>query len=167
MEGGRVMGLDLILCKKIKNQDNYDMSIEEEFEFESELAYGRKTWAIADFFRVRCEAIAGDYLYKVKEEEWRDFIDSLERLYDPDFREKVELFCEYGIDWELDTDKEKHYWRVYNELESWLDAALGNDVGYQLGLEWELSAVLRWFDADKEVCQAYRDGYEIELIVSY
>lgn len=159
------MGLDLILVKRLKNQGNHGVSIEEEFE--SELAYGRKTWAIADFFRERCEAIAGDYYYKVREEEWDDFIDSLERLYDSDFREKVELFCSYDLDWELDTDKEKHYWYIYNELEGWLDAALGNDVGYQLGLEWELSAVLRWFDADKDVHQAYRDGYEVELIVSY
>ena len=159
------MGLDLVLVKRLKNYDRYSMSIEEEFD--SELAYGRKTWAIADFFSKRCEAIEGDYLYKVKEEEWREFIDSLERLHDSDFREKVELFCSYGLDWELDTDNEKHYWHIYNELEDWLDAALGNDVGYQLGLEWELAAVLRWFDADEEVKQAYKDGYEVELIVSY
>ena len=159
------MGLDLVLVKRLKNYDRYSMSIEEEFD--SELAYGRKTWAIADFFSKRCEAIEGDYLYKVKEEEWREFIDSLERLHDSDFREKVELFCSYNLDLELNVDQVKYHWHLYNELEDWLDAALGNDVGYQLGLEWELAAVLRWFDADEEVKQAYKDGYEVELIVSY
>ena len=40
------MGLDLVLYKKAK--PIVEMSIEEELD--SELAYGRKTWAIADFF---------------------------------------------------------------------------------------------------------------------
>lgn len=44
------MGLDLGLYKRTK--PIAEMPIEEEFD--NELAYGRKTWAIADFFTRRC-----------------------------------------------------------------------------------------------------------------
>ena len=56
----------------------------------------------------------------------------------------------------------------YNELEHWLDTALENDDGYTLGLDWELSAVLRWFDADLEVQEVFNNNdEEVRLIVSY
>ena len=143
------MGLDLVLYKR--NKRIVETSIEEELD--NELAYGRKTWVIADFFAQRCTALEGDYVYSVK---------ALDKLNDTSFRLLVEVyvdshFRDFGVLDEI----------VGEKLEDWLDKALDNDGPYQLGLDWELAAVLRWFDADKEVRKAFRDGYKVELLVSY
>ena len=152
------MGLDLVLYKK--NKPMVEMSIEEELD--NELAYGRKTWVIADFFAQRCTALEGDYVYSVTEKDWDAFMKALDKLNDTSFRLLVEVyvdshFRDFGVLDEI----------VGEKLEDWLDKALDNDGPYQLGLDWELAAVLRWFDADKEVRKAFRDGYKVELLVSY
>lgn len=158
------MGLDLILYKRIKPIE--EMSMEEELN--SELAYGRKTWAIANFFSRRCESIQDDYLFKVTKADWDEFMDSLHELNDPDFREKVEDLIDYENSNDYyDTPYNEEYEKAYEELENWLDRALGDDSGYQLGLTWELAAVLRWFDADSEVREAFKNGDEVVLIQSY
>lgn len=149
------MGLDLILYRK--NKKLKDMSLEEELD--SELAYGRKTWAIAGFFTRRCKMLRDDWLYEVTKSDWDAFIKAIDKLNDPNFREKVELFV-------FLKDNSEHM-ETYEELEEWLDGALGNDSVYQLGLEWELAALLRWFDADSEVQQAFKDGAPVELVQSY
>lgn len=151
------MGLDLILYKKTKSLDA--MSMEEELE--SELAYGRKTWAIAHFFMCRCLSVVDDCKYIVTKQDWDEFIDSLERLNDKNFRKKIEDYIEYGIDEEGVTEKEEL------EIEEWLDGALNNDLPYTLGLDWELDAVLTWFDADSEVQKAFEENITVELIASY
>lgn len=152
------MGLDLVLYKHTKD----DMTWEEEQA--AELAYGRKTWSIADFFRRRCQALEGRWYYKVTKADWDEFIDSLGKLNDPTFRYKVEDFISKS-----DTIKEWDdvFDRLYNELEEWYNEAVNNDDGYQLGFDWELMAVLNWFDANEEVQQAFEDGEDIRLIVSY
>lgn len=149
------MGLDLILYRKHK--DLKDMSLEEELD--SELAYGRKTWAIAGFFTRRCKMLEDDWLFEVTKADWDAFIKAIDKLNDPNFREKVELFV-------FLKDNSEHM-ETYEELEEWLDGALDNDSVYQLGLEWELAALLRWFDADSEVQQAFKDGAPVELVQSY
>ena len=152
------MGLDLILYKHTKD----DMTLEEELD--SELAYGRKTWSIAVFFRARCQCLDWDWYYRVTKADWDEFIDSLEKLNDPAFRQKVEDFIElYDTTevWDEKLDK------LYNELEEWYDRAVNNGIGYQLGFGWELRAVLNWFDANEEVQQAFKDGIDVRLIVSY
>lgn len=146
------MGLDLILYKHTKD----DMTWEEEQA--AELAYGRKTWSIAEFFQRRCEPIEGDFYYKVREADWDEFITSLDKLNDPLFRKKVEnLIDHFGA-----SEEEQII-----EIEEWYDGALNNNLGYTLGFNWELSAALRWFDADEKVRQAFEDGEDIRLIVSY
>lgn len=152
------MGLDLVLYKK--NKPMVEMSIEEEFN--NELAYGRKTWAIADFFAQRCTVLENDYVYSVTEKDWNAFMEALGKLNDINFRLLVEVyvdnrFRDFGVLDEI----------VGEKLEDWLDKALDNDGLYQLGLDWELAAVLRWFDADKEVRKAFKDGYRVELLLSY
>lgn len=152
------MGLDLILYKHTKD----DMTWEEEQA--AELAYGRKTWSIANFFQRRCQALEGDWYYKVTKADWDEFIDSLEKLNDSAFRYKVEDFISKS-----DTIKEWDdvFDKLYNELEDWYDDAVNNDSGYTLGFDWELQTVLNWFDANKEVQQAFEDGEDIRLMVSY
>ena len=152
------MGLDLILYKHTKD----DMTWEEEQA--AELAYGRKTWSIADFFRRRCQALEGDWYYKVTKADWNEFIDSLEKLNDPVFRQKVEDFIDLYDTTEIWNEKLD---KLYYELEEWYDGAVNNDDSYQLGFDWELRAVLNWFDANEEVQQAFKDGEDIRLVVSY
>lgn len=152
------MGLDLILYKHTKD----DMTWEEEQI--AELAYGRKTWSIAEFFRRRCQALEGDWYYEVTKADWDEFIDSLEKLNDPAFRQKVEDFIELYDTTEVWNEKLD---KLYNELEKWYDGAVDNDSGYTLGFDWELRAVLNWFDANEEVQQAFKNGIDVRLIVSY
>lgn len=152
------MGLDLILYKYTKD----NMALEEELD--AELAYGRKTWSIADFFRERCKCLDWDWYYQVTKADWDEFIDSLEKLNDPAFRQKVEDFIELYDTTEVWNDKLE---KLYNELEEWYSGAVNNDTGYQLGFDWELRAVLDWFDANEEVQQAFKDGIDVRLIVSY
>lgn len=163
------MGLDLILYKKNKNQNIEDMSMEEELD--SNLAYGRKTWAIADFFRRRCNTV-DRYEYLVAKKDWDAFIKNLERLNDISFREKVNNYIDAAYNYYYDEgdedEAEKIIMSSYSELENWLDTALENDDGYTLGLDWELCAVLEWFDADSEVQKVFNnDDEEVRLIVSY
>lgn len=155
------MGLDLILYKR--DNSLVKMTIEEELQ--AELAYGRKTWAIAHFFTARCECLDEDFAFKVTKQDWDEFMDSLRELNDPDFREKVEDLIDYE-NVPVDYYDEEHE-KIYEELENWLDCALNNDSYYQLGLTWELAAVLRWFDADSEVQEAFKEGCEVILIQSY
>lgn len=152
------MGLDLVLYKKAK--PIAEMSIEEELD--NELAYGRKTWAIADFFTQRCTALEGDYIYNVTEKDWDAFMEALDKLNDSYFRHVAEMYIDNCFE-----DNEVLEDTVGKELEDWLDKALDNDCYYQLGLDWELAAVLQWFDADEEVRKAFKDGYVVELLKSY
>lgn len=169
------MGLDLILYRKHK--DLKDMNLEEELA--SQLAYGRKTWAIADFFTRRCKMLEDDWLFEITKADWDAFIEALSDLRNPDFVEKIHTLIEYDeveyirhmnncipqlTENILDEDE---YYNLYNELEEWLDRALNHDYGYQLGLEWELAAVLRWFDANPEVQKTFEEGMSVGLIQSY
>lgn len=163
------MGLDLILYKKDKNKNIEDMSMEEELD--SELAYGRKTWAIANFFRRRCKTV-DRWEYVVTKRDWDAFIKNLDDLNNPSFRDKIENYINVIHNYEcnelkLTLEKVEDIMSSYNELESWLDMALENDNGYTLGLDWELQAVLCWFDANEEIQQAFKDGIDVRLIVSY
>ena len=156
------MGLDLILYKNTKPLE--EMTLEEEQEVE--LAYGRKTWAIADFFHRRCEAIEGDWEYRMTKADWDDFMEAVGKLGDPEFRAKAEEIVDY--EWNVpDEDWDEAHMDVYDEVSRWLDTALGVDWGYQLGMAWELAAVIRWYDADAEVQKAFEEGEELILIKSY
>lgn len=152
------MGLDLILYKHTKD----NMALEEELD--AELAYGRKTWSIAEFFRRRCKCLDWDWYYEVTKADWDEFIDSLEKLNDPEFRERVEDFIELYDTTEVWNEKID---KLYNELEEWYGGAVNNDGCYTLGFDWELRTVLNWFDANEEVQQAFKDGIDVRLIVSY
>lgn len=151
------MGLDLILYRADKPLNEMTWKELEKVK----LAYGRKTWGIADFFHNRCEAIDGDWEYKVTKQDWDEFIDSVSDLGNPEFRAKVNTLidCDYFGE---DPAEE-----LYREVEEWLDGALGADGGYQLGLAWELAAVCEWYEADSEVQKAFEDGKEVILIKSY
>lgn len=155
------MGLDLILYKHIKDGMTFE-------ELQSaELAYGRKTWTIAEFFQKRCDPIEGDWYFKMAEADWDEFMVSLEKLNDSAFREKVENFITWLSSADIDIEWTPAQTEEYDEIEAWYDSSLNNSNGYTLGFDWELEAALRWFDADKEVREAFKNGEDVRLIVSY
>lgn len=159
------MGLDLVLYKKIK--PIREMTFEEEQN--AELAYGRKTWSIADFFTRRCKMIEDDWLYEVTKEDWDAFMKAFNRLEDPDFRQGVEAFIEFGRIAEFGDEGYEEYEKAYKVLMDWFVEAA--DYSYkclfQLGFEWELRTLLSWYDANEKVQQAFADGYTVELVQSY
>lgn len=158
------MGLDLILYKRVKPRE--EMSMDEKMA--NELAYGRKTWAIADFFTSRCEEVEpdNDYEFIVTKQDWDEFMDSVSELNDPAFRKMVEQYIEFDDNADVYEVNDWAY-LTYPKLEAWLDGALSNSGFYQLGLDWELEAVLRWFDADPQVQEAFEFDIEVRLIQSY
>ncbi len=145
------MGLDLVLYKKTK--DILEMSMEEEFD--AELAYGRKTWAIANFFMNICDTSDQyEYNFPITRAEWNTFI----KAFEPYF--KNEEFCEFIRNYQ-------GYERHLDEcVEFFLDRAFGIDEGYTLGAAWEAHAALQWYEANEEVQKAFDEG-EVWLMVSF
>ena len=141
------MGLDLILYKKIK--PIREMTFEEEQD--AELAYGRKTWSIADFFTRRCKMIEDDWLYEVTKEDWDAFMKAFNRLEDPDFRQGVEALIEFGRIAEFGDEGYEEYEKAYKVLMDWFVEAADYNYKclFQLGFEWELQALLSWYDANE------------------
>ena len=142
------MGLDLIL--KSRNKEYYGN------DDWHELAYGRKTWTIADFFRDRNEAIDGDWCYHVTRESWDEFIGIIATYAtNPDFLAALKRYNE-GKEENGDFD-----------ILSAPGERLSGDGWFQLGPEWEAAAIMRWYNANFEVQEAFNRGDEIRLIVSY
>lgn len=144
------MGLDLVLytAKKI-----------DAYESERELAYGRKTWAIANFFMDRCEG-NDEYYYIVPEEIWDEFMEHITPYFsNEDFRNLIDNYSPYTV--------EAINLQLEDLIEFFLDQALDNNGPYTLGAPWEAKALLRWYEADEEVRKVYENNESVYLCVSY
>lgn len=145
------MGLDLILYKVDKegtflNDDN-------------ELAYGRKTWAIENFFHSRSEVDLGVYDWVVTEDVWNDFIATLKPYLENTFlKEMIENYDEYD-------DQED--WGIEILIEKFLDEALEYDMPYTLGPAWEARAVIRWYDANEKVQECFKKKIPVRILASF
>lgn len=145
------MGLDLVLytAKKMYDYDN-----------EHELAYGRKTWAIAEFFMNRCPRQADQFVFDVPEYVWDDFMDAITPyLSNKDFYNLIENYSPYN--------EGEYNEQIEKVIECFLNEALENNEPYTLGIPWEAKAVLRWYDADKEIRELYEAGKPVFLCVSF
>lgn len=148
------MGLDLTLyCKpKSISYDDCDHHIE--------LAYGRKTWAISDFFTdaCECEMIESDYLYRVTEEDWDYFMDTVAPIFTNKF--VIDILENYD---EYEDDDE------YSITEGMIMHCLNMmfDGPYYLGPMWEARAAYEWFQADKKVRIAFEAGADVFIERSY
>lgn len=148
------MGLDLILYKRTK--DIKEMSMEEELD--SELAYGRKTWALARFFMNMAEENVDDeYDFPITEEDWNTFIDSFEPFF------KSEDICNLIKEYLPGEDTSG---KIYDLIEYIMNTGFGRYETYTLGADWEAQAALEWYEADREVRDAFEEG-EVRLMVSY
>lgn len=145
------MGLDLVLYTAKKMYD---------YDSERELAYGRKTWAIAEFFMRRCQPQTDQYTFEVDEETWDDFMNAITPyLSNKDFFNLIENYDPYT---EAD-----YNWQIEEVIKFFLDNALENDEPYTLGIPWEAKALLRWYEADKEVRKLYEEDQPVFLCVSF
>lgn len=149
------MGLDLTLYTKTKDTsfDDYDHHIE--------LAYGRKTWAISNFFTEHCECEAIDYdtIYRVTKEDWDEFIHTVEPFLSyPGFISFIENY----------DDEEDDYGMIEYIFRYFLDKTIGgyNSI-YHLGAEWEAYVVVQWYKANEKVQKAFALGLDVFLERSY
>ena len=134
------MGLDLILEARENPHTDW-----------FEVCYGRKTWNIANFFTNR--NAAGDYFYGVSKQSWIEFCEYVEK-YDIS---RIRSFLEFKDEDDL-SEEDFNYLEVFAEIE---------DVPCQLGLIWEATAILNWYDKKEEVLSLFDKGYEFHLIVSF
>ena len=146
------MGLDLTLyCKpKSISYDDYDHHIE--------LAYGRKTWAISGFFTntCRCEMIEDDYLYRITEEDWNYFMDTVRPFFsNPFIIDMIENYNEMEHNDDI----------IEGIMEYCLDRMF--DGPYYLGPMWEARAAYRWYQANRKVRIAFEAGADVFIERSY
>lgn len=143
------MGLDLVLYTAQKSIDDGP-----------KLAYGRKTWAIEGFFEQRCKMTAPrSYVFSITKEAWDEFINSLKPyMENKAFRTFIEEYNE--------SDDSACY-EVEEVIEHFLDNALENDRGYQLGPVWEAKFVLQWYDADVEVQKCFENNESVWMSASF
>lgn len=151
------MGLDLTLYAKAK-KTSYD-----DYEHHIELAYGRKTWAISDFFteHCNCEAIDDGTLYRITKEDWDEFIYTVEPFLSyPGFMSLIENY----------NAEEDEYGMIESIFRYFLDETISSSIfngGYYLGPAWEASAVVRWYKANRKVQKAFEIGADVFLERSY
>lgn len=142
------MGLDLTLELRKENGT---------WENDIEVAYGRKTWAIAETLRDMGDAMDDDdYAYKIPLEKWNEFISRIE----PHVTKLGRL---------VDQFDEEHYdcamQKVQDDIENILDKIFYDyDDSYYLGADWEARALLRWYDANTEI-QKYMNSGKYDLIL--
>ena len=149
------MGLDLIL-------ENRNRAIYGNDEWH-ELAYGRKTWVIADFFRDRNEAIDGDWLYHVSRESWDEFMAIIHPyMTNADFLTAFK----HCLDFEWENSAPQPTAEERNRLKALL-RKLSSDGWAQLGDVWEIDAIFRWYNSNNKIQDAFNRGDGIRLVVSY
>lgn len=124
-----------------------------------ELAYGRKTWFIWDYFKNLKSTVVtkDDQILVVPKEAWKSFIEVLnqnrERISDyVAFKEKEEeeevTFTEAQIQ---DIAFQKWYSETFDSTPT-------------LGYDWDARAMLRWLDADSNVSKYLDDPSYILLL---
>lgn len=151
------MGLDLTLyAVPAANDINPDDAVDKWIE----LAYGRKTWFIWDYFKNLKSTVAtkDDQILIIPKEAWKSFIEILnqnrERISDyVTFKEeeKKVSFAEAQI-------QDMVFQEWYNET---------FDTMPTLGYDWGARAMLRWLDVDSEVSKYLDDPSYILILEAW
>ena len=150
------MGLDLTLyavpaADDINPDDAADKWIE--------LAYGRKTWFIWDYFKNLKSTVVtkDDQILIVSKEAWKSFIEILNQN-----RERISDYVAFK-------EKEEEEEVLFTEARmqdmaflEWYDDTF--DTTPTLGYDWDARAMLRWLDADSKVSR-YLDDPSYILIL--
>ena len=152
------MGLDLTLyavpaANDINPNDATDKWIE--------LAYGRKTWFIWDYFKNldTTTMIKDDQILTITKEAWEDFVGILDRN-----RERI-------FDYVIFKEEEKKVSFAEAQIQDmvfqqWYDDTF--DTTPTLGYEWDACAMFQWLEANSEVQKYLNDpSYILLLEASY
>lgn len=150
------MGLDLTLyAVPAANDINPDDAVDKWIE----LAYGRKTWFIWDYFKNLKSTVVtkDDQILIVSKEAWKSFIEILNQN-----RERISDYVAFK-------EKEEEEEVLFTEARmqdmaflEWYDETF--DSTPTLGYDWDARAMLRWLDADSKVSR-YLDDPSYILIL--
>lgn len=149
------MGLDLSLYAVPAAND---ININESDDW-TELAYGRKTWFIWNYFKnLKSTVVAkDDQILVVPKEAWKSFIEVLNQN-----RERISDYVAFK---EKEEEEEVTFTEARIQdiaFQEWYSETF-NDIPY-LGYEWDARAMLRWLDADSEVSKYLDDPSYILLL---
>ena len=149
------MGLDLTLYA-VPAADDIDVNKMDKW---IELAYGRKTWFIWDYFKNLKSTVVtkDDQILIVSKEAWKSFIEILNQN-----RERISDYVAFK-------EKEEEEEVLFTEARmqdmaflEWYDETF--DSTPTLGYDWDARAMLRWLDADSKVSR-YLDDPSYILIL--
>lgn len=122
-----------------------------------ELAYGRKTWFIWDYFKNLKSTIVtkDDQILIVSKEAWKSFIEILNQN-----RERISDYVVFKEEEEKVPFAEAQIQDMV--FQEWYDETF--DSTPTLGYDWDARAMLRWLDADSEVSKYLDDPSYILLL---
>ena len=163
------MGLDLMMYNKSEYMAYNDI----DYNKITELAYGRKTWAIESYFASRSYPMTPEeYVFDVPEEAWDEFYTTAIDLGFEKFKIWVDVISEYDHILENAEDEENEqfeeiYMKAYNKAEEYMLHLFGSAANYQLGMAWEARAVVSWIEAYPEVKKTYERGDGVIMVASF
>lgn len=124
-----------------------------------ELAYGRKTWFIWDYFKNLKSTVVtkDDQILIVSKEAWKSFIEILNQN-----RERISDYVAFK---EKEEEEEVPFTEARMQDMAFLEWYDGTfDSTPTLGYDWDARAMLRWLDADSEVSKYLDDPSYILLL---
>ena len=163
------MGLDLMMYNKREYME-YNGA---EYDKITELAYGRKTWAIESYFAARSYPIIQEvYLFDVPKEAWDEFYATAINLGFEKFKIWVDVISEYEHICENTEDEENDqleeiYMKAYTKAEEYMSHLFGSAANYQLGMDWEAKAVVNWVESYPKVKETYERGDGVIMVASF
>ena len=158
------MGLDLMMYNKREYMECNKIT---------ELAYGRKTWAIETYFASRSYLlIPREYIYEVPKVAWDEFYTTAINLGFEKFKIWVDVISEYEHICENTEDEENDqleeiYMKAYTKAEEYMSHLFGSAANYQLGMDWEARAVVKWVEAYPKVKKTYERGDGVIMVASF
>ena len=162
------MGLDLMMYNKREYM---------EYNKITELAYGRKTWAIESYFASRSSPIVPEeYVFDVPEVAWDEFYTTAINLGFEKFKIWVDVIYEYerigehmgeNMDDEEDYQLEKIFMKAYTKVEEYMSHLFDGESNYQLGMAWEAKAVVNWVESYPKVKETYERGDGVIMVASF
>lgn len=122
-----------------------------------ELAYGRKTWFIWDYFKNLKSTVVtkDDQILIVSKEAWKSFIEILNQN-----RERISDYVVFKEEEEKVTFAEAQIQDM--AFQEWYSETF--DGTPTLGYDWDARAMLRWLDADSKVSKYLDDPSYILLL---
>lgn len=147
------MGLDLSLYA-VPAANDIDVTESDNW---IELAYGRKTWFIWDYFKNLKSTVAtkNDQILIVSKEAWKSFIEILDQN-----RERISDYVTFKEEEQKVSFAEAQIQDMI--FQEWYNETF--DDTPTLGYDWDARAMLRWLDADSKVSK-YLDDPSYILIL--